>query len=203
MAPDPQQPSEARLPASPSPSPHSPRVRARWLGPREIAGRLLGALLLSVFAYQIAGQSFLFYGIEIAAYYFGDTTHATITQTNVPGFFGIPGDDATEQIGARGVYRDRRGATHTLFIQHSQTLHQEVPVSYLPFLPAVAVERVDYEQSAAFYIFLFLLSALLLYAYWRFILRPLLHWRIKQDWKIKAIYRKAGGVMPRRATYRI
>jgi hypothetical protein len=174
-----------------------------WLGPKEIAGRLLFALILSAFVYQIAGQSFLFFGVEIAAYYGGETTSATITETHVPGFFGVPGEDATAQIGARGVYRDRTGATHTLFIQRTQTLYQDVPISYLPVLPGVAVERADYEQSAAGYIITFLLSALLLYAYWRFILRGLLTWRIKQDWKIKAISRKAPDVMPRRATYRI
>ena len=202
MTPDPQQPS-AHVPVPHPPAPPSPRVRARWLGPREIAGRLLAALILSVFAYQIAGQSLLFFGVEIAAYYLGETTSATITETNVAGFFGVPGEDATEQIGAHGVYRDRTGATHTLFVQRAQTLHQEVRISYLPFLPGVAVERADYEQSAAFYVVTFLASALLLYAYWRFILRELLRWRIKQDWKIKSISRKAAGVMPRRATYRI
>src|SRR5262245_14607556 len=202
MASDSQQPS-AHVPVSHTPAPPSPRVRARWLGPREIAGRLLGALILSLFVYQIAGQIFLFFAVEIAAYYVGETTSATITETNVPGFFGVPGEDATEQIGARGVYRDRTGATHTLFIQRAQTLHQEVDVSYLPFLPGVAVERADYEQSAAGYVITFLASALLLYAYWPFILRELLHWRIKQDWKIKVISRKAPDVMPQRATYRI
>ena len=202
MAPDPQQPS-AHAPVSHPPAPPSPRAGARWLGPREIAGRLLGALILSAFVYQIAGQSFLFFGVEIAAYYVGETTSATVIETNVPGFFGVPGEDATEQIGARGVYRDRTGATHTLFIQRTQTLHQEVRISYLPFLPGVAVERADYEQSAPFYVATFLVSALLLYAYWRFILRHLLRWRIKLDWKIRSISRKAPDVMPQRATYRI
>jgi hypothetical protein len=48
-----------------------------------------------------------------------------------------------------------------------------------------------------------LASALLLYAYWHFILSQLLRWRIKQDWKIRSISLKAPGMMPRRATYRI
>jgi hypothetical protein len=205
LADDPHQPSaQAQAQAQAQlPSPLSPTTAVRWLGPGEIARNLLAAVVLSVIVYGIAGQSFLFFGSEIAAYYLGTTTNATITVTNAPGFFGIPSDDAVEQLGAIGVYRDNNGTTHTLFIQHANVLHQQVLISYLPPLPGVAVERADYEQNAAFYIILFSLSALILYAYWRFILRHLLRWRVKQDWKIKAIYKKTRDVMPRRATYRM
>jgi hypothetical protein len=188
----------AREPVPP-PSP----VRIKWLSPREIARNLLVAVVLSVLVYGIAGQSFLFFGSEIAAYYLGATTNATITETNAPGFFGVPGDDAVEQIGAVAVYRDNNGTAHTLFVQHANVLHQQVRISYLPPLPGVAVERVDYEQHPAFYIILFLVSALVLYGFWRLILRHLLRWRTKQDWKIRSVDKKTRDVMPQRATYRI
>lgn len=162
---------------------HPSTARYTWRRPREIASNYFFALLLSFVAYMVAGAPFIYWGAKTTAYYVGHTTEATIVATNVEGFVGIPSDDATPESGSTGSFTDDAGHTHTIFLRQATAVGQHVSISYLPFVPGLAVERADYEKGYAVYIFLAVLSAVLLYLFWHFVLRYLLALRDKVDAK--------------------
>src|SRR5215469_5142275 len=97
----------------------------RWLTPKEIAINLVAAVALTVVVYLFAGQHFIFWGLETSAYYFGHTTTATVIATDVAYYYGVPGDDATPQIGATGRYVAADGHSYTIFLQHANQLHEQ------------------------------------------------------------------------------
>ncbi len=156
-------------------------ARYTWRRPREIAANYFFALLLSFVAYMVAGAPFIYWGAKTTAYYVGHTTEATVVATNVEGFVGIPSDDATPESGSSGAFTDDTGHRHTIFLGQATAVGQQASVSYLPFLPGLAVERVDYEKGFAVYIFFAVLSAVLLYLFWHFILQNLISLRDKVD----------------------
>jgi hypothetical protein len=140
-------------------------ARYTWRRPCKIAANYFFALLLSFVAYMVAGVPFIYWGAKTTAYYVGYTTEATVVATDVEGVVGIPSDDATPESGSTGSFTDDAGHTHTSFLRQATTLGQRVSISYFPFWTSLAVERADYEKGFAVYIFLALLSALLLYLF--------------------------------------
>jgi hypothetical protein len=156
-------------------------ARYTWRRPREIATNYVFALLFSFVAYMVAGAPFIYWGAKTTAYYVGHTTEATVVATNVEGFVGVPDDDASPESGSTGSFTDDAGHAHAIFLRQATTIGQRVSISYLPCLPGLAVERADYEQGFAVYIFLAALSAVLLYLFWHFILQHLVALRDKVD----------------------
>jgi len=123
-----------------------------WRRPREIASNYFFALLFSVAAYAVAGQPFIYWGAKTTAYYVGHTTEATVVANDVQGFVGVPDDDTPLETGSSGAFTDDAGQRHTIFLRQTTGIGQRASVSYLPFLPGLAVERADYEKGFAVYI---------------------------------------------------
>jgi hypothetical protein len=159
--------------------PSSMRPRYTWRRPGDIVTTLVIALVLSVWVYLWDGQAFVLWGSQTAAYYIGLTTEATVIDADASDFVGIPSDDSVPEQGARGEFTDDSGNRHTIFLQHASTYGQRASVSYLPFLPGLAVERADYESNPAIYLIFTTLSGVILFLYWHFVLRHLLVLREK------------------------
>jgi hypothetical protein len=157
--------------------------RYTWRSPREIAIFYCIAAALSAWVYLWDGQAFLLWGSQTAAYYFGQTTEATVVVVDVPSYVGVPSDDSEPTSGASGVFVDADGHSHTIFLQHASTVGQRVAVSYFPWLPGLAVERDDFERNPVVYLVFVTISGGILLLYWHFVLRHLLALRdqVKND----------------------